>query len=677
MSSSRKVSPGIRKLQLRANELLRDGKHEDAIRALSKLVKKHPSLRRERKNLAILLSNAGRYKDSLPHLGFLQRQSPGDIEILSIMAVAQQQYGLISECIETWYKALAIEPANPVISRQLAEVLRSTGETSVAADVLGDLLAYHPMDERLVADTGALLIAAGRCHDAVGVLDSEEINVSSNTAVMNNLMVALDRTGRTLEARNKLKPLITTRPEDPGLRLTMATLCENSGDYEQAEENYLAAIEHSSDPDSVRNDYALMLGNTGRSREAVDILTALTIKTPGNCGMWNNLGHLCSTLGEFNNADTAYRKAVSICPTYGDAWRNLGLITRYKKPDCDSDADAIKAALQHCPEFGEDAMHLNFALAKMNDDIGEYETAFLFMQRANRLSGADRRFSLERHHREIEEIKRYFSGANKEEVRIGQNDESDEMPTPVFVVGMPRSGTTLTERMLASHPMVYAAGELWDLVHVVRQMEYNSGKKFPACIDAVSCEMLTALRQKYLHRLAQIGPGFRYVCDKLPLNFRYVGLIRLLFPKHRIVHCVRDPMDVGLSIFRQHFPTGIDYATSLDHIGSYYCIYSDLMNHWRDIYPAPFEDVVYEELVRQPDAWRLRLFNYLGLDHEEEPADTGMQQIGTASVWQARQPVYRDASRKWKHYAHFLGELSKALQPCKVLDENAGQSAIG
>jgi hypothetical protein len=232
---------------------------------------------------------------------------------------------------------------------------------------------------------------------------------------------------------------------------------------------------------------------------------------------------------------------------------------------------------------------------------------------------------------------------------------------PVFIVGMPRSGTTLTEQILASHPRVFGAGELQDMPMIARSLPPD----YPQCVATLNRAAFTRLAEAYLAGLEGKAPaGALRVTDKLPVNFLYLGLIATLLPSARIVQCRRDPLDVGLSCFVELFETGYDYTTDLENFGHYFVQQERLMAHWRAVLPMPIHELRYEELVDQPEAATRALLAHCGLDWDADCLDFQKTQrtVRTPSRWQVRQPMYRSSIGRWRNYQAHMAPLVRVLE---------------
>ena len=314
----------------------------------------------------------------------------------------------------------------------------------------------------------------------------------------------------------------------------------------------------------------------------------------------------------------------------------------------------------------DDSCRLHFALAQLLDRSGAYDEAFAHFRRANDLrKEVDRRCG-NVHDPAAQAVYTdrqlaWFTPEYFQRVR-GFGSESE---LPVFVVGMMRSGTSLAEQIIASHPRVHGAGELRDISHLVGTLAQRLGgvSEYPHCLAQLDAAMTRALADEYLQRLRELGGNAIQVVDKFPTNFLYLGLIATLFPRARIIHCRRDPVDTCLSCYFQNFGEPLPFKLDLAHLGHYYREYERLMAHWVRVSPVPIFELCYEELTADQEAVSRRLLAFCGLDWDEQCLrfNETARAVQTASALQVRRPMYRTSVGRSRHYAAHLQPLLQAL----------------
>ena len=442
-------------------------------------------------------------------------------------------------------------------------------------------------------------------------------------------------------------------------RLERGVALQKSGKLLEAAKIYSAVLQ--ADP---ANASALhLLGTIEIQRRNFEnaltlISKALELK-PESPAIHHNLAYIHGALGRTDQAEVHYRRAIALKPDYAEAYFNLAGGVRFEPGD--PIVGGLEALLAK-PDLGrEDRVFLNFAAGKIFDDLGDYERAFTHYRKGNEARGAEPNPAYASAF--IDEIVAVFT-ADLLQRRAGEGSPSE---LPIFVVGMPRSGTTLVEQILASHPQAHGAGELPDIDSIAKAFPEHAPDHadYPTCMASVGPAPLRGLAEAYLRRLAEEAPGASRVVDKAPLNFRHLGLIALLFPKARIVHCRRDPLDTCVSCYFQNFAKGQDYSFDLRELGRFYRDYRRLMAHWAAVLPAAVLEVPYESLVADQEQVSRALLAFCGLDWDPACAEFHRtnRPVRTASRWQVRQPIYRSSVARWRRYEAHLQPLIEALGP--------------
>lgn len=399
------------------------------------------------------------------------------------------------------------------------------------------------------------------------------------------------------------------------------------------------------------------LGRLGDFPAALACLETMVALYPGHGGVWSNYGHILRALGRRTDCEAAYQKTIALGSPVGEAYWGLANLKTYRfKP---SEITAMRAhAAAMSP--GDDRISLMFALGKALEDERDYAGAFEAYDAGNR----QRRRMLPYDHAEREEAARNAREVFTAEFFTAHRRVGATQHDPIFIVGMPRSGSTLVEQILASHSAVEGTMELVELLMIARRLGQSGA--FPACLQNMGEETFRELGRDYLDR-AQVfrktsAPRF---IDKMPNNFMHAGFIHLILPNARIVDVRRHPLACGFSNFKQHWATGQAFAYDLEDIGKYYRSYVDLMAHFDTVLPGRVHRVIYEDLVAAPEAETRRLLAACGLDFEEGCLRffENNRAVRTPSSEQVRQPVNREGLDSWRPFEPWLGPLKAALGP--------------
>jgi len=404
----------------------------------------------------------------------------------------------------------------------------------------------------------------------------------------------------------------------------------------------------------------------GRNEQAIANYEAALAHDPDSVGLLMSLGHARKTLGDLSGAVAAYRAVVAAAPGHGDAWWSLANLKTFRFSAADIDTmreQALSDAISR-----DDFFHTSFALGKALEDAGEFEQAFVWYQRGNAVRRRLVRYSAKRNRDDIEAIISFFTKPRLQSFDVaGASD-----PAPIFVVGLPRAGSTLIEQILASHSFVEGTQELPDLMSIAIRL---SGRKhldetsaYPGILADMSPAALRQLGEEYLERTRVHRSGAPYFIDKLPNNFMHVGLLHLILPNAKVIDARRNPMDCCFSCYKQLFAKGQNFTYSLKEIGAYYRDYLYLMEHWDRVLPGKVLRVLNEDVISDPEGQIRRLLAYCRLPFEASCLlfYENQRPVRTPSADQVRRPVNAKGVGRWRAFEAQLMPLAEAL-------EDAGQ----
>ena len=516
-------------------------------------------------------------------------------------------------------------------------------------------------------DEGMSQVSAGNDQAALKSF-LEAVALDNSLAVAHyQLGNCLRRSGEAAAAELSLKTAIV---KDASLRqayisLGYLHLSQGKRDLAAATLEALASAHPADIP--LHHQVSGLLADMGCHTQAVNLYEECLRHRPRSSQTRLKLGQSLQKLGRFEDAAQAYLAAIEADPN-SDAAYLLLAHTRCMQAADSPMIRRFETALSNLKLSEETIKCIHFSLGKMYDDLGMYEEAFAHFHAANGLQHRRVQFDRQAFVAYVDSIKRIFN----REFFQNRSTVNTSSPLPVFIVGMLRSGTTLVERILASHPQVFGLGETELVDKLAEGLAAHLGVPYPDCITRLDNALAATVAAELQAQWPAEARAATHVVDKNPLNFMHLGLIACVFPGAPILHCVRDPLDTCLSIYFQYFahPRN-NYAYDLDDIGFFYEQYVDLMKHWRTVLPVPIHEIRYEELVGDPEKATRYLLSATGLPwHPDclEPhkhTDT----ISTASLWQARQPIYRSAVGRWHHYSNHLESLRKALRVADVNPE--------
>jgi tetratricopeptide (TPR) repeat protein len=484
----------------------------------------------------------------------------------------------------------------------------------------------HVEGMRLLAQIGVKMDVYD---DAEILLESALALAPEYDALRYDLVLVLLRRHKHVRARQEIEKLLQKDPHNRDYRTTHATICTGFGDYEKALPQYREILAETPDRPELHLSIAHALKTVGRTEEAVE----------------------------------SYRAAAASRPRFGDAYWSLANLKTYRFTDAEI---AQMRADEAAPRIGlEDRYHMCFALGKALEDRGEYAESFAFYERGNALKKSECRYRpepLERNARlQAEVCTRDFFDARQ---GVGSDNRA-----PIFIVGLPRSGSTLLEQILASHSKVEGTMELADIPRLVQDLQGRETKdsipRYPGILAEVKPEEFTRLGEKYLADTRVYRTGKPFFIDKMPNNFRHLGLIHLMLPNAKIIDARRDPLACCFSNYKQLFASGQQFTYSVEDITRYYRMYVDLMAHWDRALPAKILRVQHEDVVEDLEANVRRILEFCDLDFE--PACVNFhkteRRIHTASSEQVRQPINREGLDQWRNYEPWLGPLKAALAP--------------
>ena len=469
-----------------------------------------------------------------------------------------------------------------------------------------------------------------------------------------NLGVILKDLGKLKEAVDCFQKSIAIQPNYPDAHNNLGNALVDLDQREAAIESYEWAVAYKPDYTQAYLNLAILFSKFNPIK-AVDYYKKAIIIDSNYDAAYFNLASTYRHLGLKDEAIAAYEKAIEIKPDYADAHKNLSAMKKYNKND--SQILQMELLLSKNDLNESDQISLNFALAKVNEDLGNDDDFFKFLNKGNKLRKKELNYTFNKDKEVILKIKEVFKTPL---YQVKKPSIKKTALKPIFIVGMPRSGTSLVEQIISSHNEVYGAGELDFLAKIVAPglKESINNKNF------FTEKTILSIREKYLKSLSSLNTSESFITDKMPLNFRFIGFILSAFPEAKIIHLNRDAMATCWSIYKHYFKSnGNGYAHNFKDLAAYYSLYKELMVFWNDLYPNKIFDISYEDLtINQEDETR-KLLKYCELDWDENCLDfhTNTRAVKTTSALQVRQKMYQGSSEAWKKYEVHLQPLLNGL----------------
>jgi len=576
---------------------------------------------------ALCLAATGRGDDAITVLRQLLEDEPGHPQAWRTLGDQLVASGDTDGAEEAYERHLRLSTAHPELI-EAATALRR-GQFAKAESITRDVLKKDPTDVVAIRLLAAVGIKVNKFDDAISLLERCLELAPGFSLARQNYAHALSRRQRHDEAIAQVDKLLVDEPGNPQYRLLKASYLVQKGDH----------------------------------AEALKIYEDLVAAYPNQASAQMNFAHTLKAVGRLDEAIDAYRRSVQLRPSTGEVYWSLANLKTYQFDD-----DEITAMRREIlPEGGDpdDQAHLLFALGKALEDRGEYGEAFACYEKGNRIRSGqhrhDARINVFNTARQIKALDAAFFGE-----REGWGCPT---PDPIFVVGLPRAGSTLLEQILASHSQVEGTTELPDIIAISRRLAQRSRQhpagRYPEILHELTASQARELGESYIESTRIQRHGAPFFIDKMPNNFQHIGLIHLILPNAKIIDARRHPMAGCFSCFKQLFAQGQTFTYNLADLGHYYRDYVKLMDHWDDVLPGRVHRVQYEDMVADTENQIRALLDYCGLEFEESCLRfyETRRAIRTPSSEQVRQPVYTAGLEQWRNFEPWLGPLKEALGP--------------
>lgn len=618
---------------------------------------------------------------------------PDETNFLTLLGAAMTRQGKIAEGIPFLRRAIEVEPDYAKAHEQLGEALLAIGDVENGIESLRRALELNPAFDAAQFTLGKILLQLGREQEAKDVFDAfmrqqphrqrlaeaaelhrlgnyegaekiyREILRSDpkNVTAMRLLAMLASKLEQYRDAVVLLKQVIALAPAYHGARLDLGHALVEAHDLDEAVATYEEAIRLEPRNYNAHVGLANALARSSKTESAVDAYQTAIECNPDVAGTYLGLGNVLKTLGRQAEAIAAYRNGIAIRPNFSELYWSLSNLKTFRFRD--DEVEAMRTLLAG-DDIGDDhVVHLSFALGKACEDAGDYDAAFGHYARGNRV----RRMQESYDPVHTEDIGVRVREVFSREFIAGAEGHGHAGVRPIFIVGLPRSGSTLLEQILASHPLVEATHELPEGGRLVRFIDRHRKQRdrYPDALRHLPPEIFTTLGKRYDDETKRYRAGAPYFIDKMPNNFANLGLLAASLPDALFINAMRDPLDTCLSCYRQLFARGQSFTYDIEELGLYYLEYRRMMDHWHEVLPGKVLDVRYESVVEDLEGQVRRLLAHCALPWDDACLEfhNTERAIRTASSEQVRQPIYKDAVGYSARFGPAIDGLREVLAP--------------
>jgi predicted Zn-dependent protease len=577
------------------------------------------------------------------------------------LGVTLSELGQGEAAVAELRQAVELNPEFPDAWRALADHLAAIGDDAAADDARARFLRTSTRDPRLL--TAAAALCENRIPEAEALLRRHLKEHPTDVAAIRMLAEVAARLGRYRDAESLLERCLELAPSFAGARHNYAVALFRQSKHTAARVQVEQLLAREPRSPNYRALKAAILAGVGEYDEAITLYRQILAEYPQQPRIWMSCGHALRTSGDAPAGIAAYRRAIELETSLGEAYWSLANLKTFRFAA--ADLAAMRAQLARTELQEDDRLHFHFALGKALEDERDYPSSFEHYQAGNAVRRGQIHYDRDENYAFVQRARTVFT-PDFFATRAGSGCSA---PDPIFIVGLPRSGSTLIEQILASHPRVEGTMELPDLQIIARTLPGAApgpARRYPESLAELDSSALRELGETYLERTRiHRKRGTPFFIDKMPNNCAHVGLIQLILPRAKIIDARRHPLGCCLSAFKQHFARGQSFTYGLSDVGAYYRDYVELMAHFDQVLPGRVHRVFHEELIEDTETQVRRLLDYCGL--EFEPACLrfyeNQRAVRTASSEQVRAPIFRDGVDQWRHYEPWLEPVKSALGP--------------
>ena len=626
-------------------------------------------------NSIIRLFSSGQTQEALHAIDALIKDYPNEPLLYNISGVFYKQTGQLDEAIKTFEKAITINPDYAEAHNNLGVTLQNLGLMDEAITSYENAIASHPNYAEAHNNLGVALQNLSLMDEAITSYENAIASNPNYAEAHNNLGNIFRELEQLNAAVKSYEKVVAINPDYPEAHFNLGNTLVELEQLETAVKSYEKVIAINPDYHQAHYNLGNTLAELGQLETAVKSYEKVIAINPDHPEAYFNLGSSLQQLGKLDQAIKSYEKAISIRPNYSGAYYNLSYLKKYTASDPQISKMQSLISSDDITQSGR--IDLYFALAKVNENLDNQDELFKYLHEGNRLLKHELNYSLDRSKTLFSTVKETFSTPYPDIEKSLSSEPSTFKP--IFIVGMPRSGSTLVEQIISSHHAVHGAGEFQDLRSLIAPIlsddliqgskiastSIGSNKIYLSSKASLPEAAFLSLRKQYLDVLSNLNVSESVITDKSLLNFRFIGFILTAFPEAKIVHMKRDARAICWSIYKSNFRnTGNGYSYNFDDLAGFYGLYTDLMDFWHQLFPDRIYDMCYEDLTTNQEEETRKLLEYCELEWDDNCLNfhTSKRAVKTASALQVRQKMYQGSSEAWKKYKTHLQPLINDLK---------------
>ena len=578
---------------------------------------------------------------------------PNYAEVHNNLGIVQRELGKIDDAVKSYENALTIKLDYAEAHNNLGNALHELGEIDEAIKHYYKVIAISPNYAEAHHNLGNILNELGQTDAAIESYEKALAIEPDYIDAHNNLGNILKELGQTHEAIESYEKALAIEPEYAEAHNNLANALKDLGEFGEAIIFYKQALAINPNYDDAHYNLGVSHHELGQTDEALNCYNLALAINPDYVDAHNNLGNILKELGQTEAAFNSYVQGLAVQPNNTVIHRNLGMLKKYTEGD--TQFTHMQSLLSNTDLSQSDRAHLCFALAKAYEDLEMKDELFKTLNEGNDLRKKELNYSIEKDLNKHSTYCKLFKSSSKK----SPSYESSTI-SPIFIVGMPRSGTTLVEQIISSHHKVHGAGELPSLNNLIAPIinDYLTHDKF------LSDKNFSSVRLGYLNNLFSLNVTESVITDKMPTNFENIGFILKAFPEAKIIHLKRDAMATCWSIYQRYFPAeGLGFPYNMEDLAKFYNSYTEMMGFWHELFPNHIYDISYENLTTNQEEETRKLLQYCELEWDENCLNfhTNKRAVKTTSSMQVRKKMYQGSSNAWRKYEEQLKPLIKAL----------------